>query len=221
MEITQYGLRQVQTHAKIGYTFAEAMRSFLRADPDIIMVGEMRDAETAAMGLEASLTGHMVLSTLHTNSAPESVTRLIDMGMNPLNFADALLGILAQRLVRTICPNCKESYHPTREEFDLLSQEYGEDLFEELNVQYNDELRLHRGTGCDNCNDSGYRGRAGIHELLVASSEIKELIQNRAHMEEIRRAAVNEGMRTLKQDGIRKVFEGLTDFIQVRRVCIV
>jgi type II secretory ATPase GspE/PulE/Tfp pilus assembly ATPase PilB-like protein len=221
VEITQYGLRQVQTHAKIGYTFAEAMRSFLRADPDIIMVGEMRDAETAAMGLEASLTGHMVLSTLHTNSAPESVTRLIDMGMNPLNFADALLGILAQRLVRTICPNCKEAYHPTREEFNLLSQEYGEDLFQELNVQYNDELRLHRGTGCENCNDSGYRGRAGIHELLMASPEIKELIQNRAHMEEIRRAAINEGMRTLKQDGIRKVFEGLTDFTQVRRVCIV
>jgi type II secretory ATPase GspE/PulE/Tfp pilus assembly ATPase PilB-like protein len=221
VEITQYGLRQVQTHSKIGYTFAEAMRSFLRADPDIIMVGEMRDAETAAIGLEASLTGHLVLSTLHTNSAPETVTRLIDMGMNPLNFADALLGILAQRLVQTICPECKEGYHPERQEFDLLAQEYGEDLFEELNFQYKDDLRLYRGRGCPNCNDSGYRGRAGIHELLVASEEIKELIQNRAHMEEIRRAAVNQGMRTLKQDGILKVFQGLTDFSQVRRVCIV
>ena len=221
VEITQYGLRQVQTNAKIGYTFAEAMRSFLRADPDIIMVGEMRDAETASIGLEASLTGHLVLSTLHTNSAPETVTRLIDMGMNPLNFADALLGILAQRLVRTICSECKEAYHPEKQEYELLAQEYGEDLFEELNIEYNDALQLFRGRGCQNCNDSGYRGRAGIHELLVASVEIKELIQNRAHMEEIRRAAINEGMRTLKQDGILKVFQGLTDFTQVRRVCIV
>jgi type II secretory ATPase GspE/PulE/Tfp pilus assembly ATPase PilB-like protein len=221
VEITQYGLRQVQTHAKIGYTFAEAMRSFLRADPDVIMVGEMRDAETAAMGLEASLTGHLVFSTLHTNSAPETVTRLIDMGMNPLNFADALLGILAQRLVRTLCSDCREQYHPDKQEFDLLRQEYGEDLFDELNTSYGDDLQLHRGRGCDNCNDTGYRGRAGIHELLVASSEIKELIKNRAHMEEIRGVAISQGMRTLKQDGIRKVFEGLTDFIQVRRVCIV
>ena len=221
IEITQYGLRQVQTHAKIGYSFADAMRSFLRADPDVIMVGEMRDAETASIGLEASLTGHLVLSTLHTNSAPETITRLIDMGMNPLNFADALLGIVAQRLVRTICSECKEAYKPEQQEFDLLVQEYGEDMFDELGVSYSDDLQLQRGQGCDHCNDSGYRGRAGIHELLVASLEIKELIQNRAHMEEIRRAAVNEGMRTLKQDGIRKVFEGLTDFTQVRRVCIV
>ncbi len=221
VEITQYGLRQVQTHAKIGYSFADAMRSFLRADPDVIMVGEMRDAETASIGLEASLTGHLVLSTLHTNSAPETITRLIDMGMNPLNFADALLGIVAQRLVRTICSECKEAYKPEQQEFDLLVQEYGEDMFDELGISYSDDLQLQRGQGCDHCNDSGYRGRAGIHELLVASPEIKELIQNRAHMEEIRRAAVNEGMRTLKQDGIRKVFEGLTDFTQVRRVCIV
>jgi type II secretory ATPase GspE/PulE/Tfp pilus assembly ATPase PilB-like protein/GAF domain-containing protein len=221
VEITQYGLRQVQTHAKIGYSFAEAMRSFLRADPDVIMVGEMRDAETAHMGLEASLTGHLVLSTLHTNSAPETVTRLIDMGMNPLNFADALLGILAQRLVRTICSKCREPYHPAREEFDQLAEEYGEELFDELGLSYTDELELYRGRGCDYCNGTGYRGRAGIHELLVASAEIKELIQNRAHMEEIRRAAINEGMRTLKQDGILKVFQGLTDFSQVRRVCIV
>jgi type II secretory ATPase GspE/PulE/Tfp pilus assembly ATPase PilB-like protein len=221
IEITQYGLRQVQTHAKIGYSFADAMRSFLRADPDVIMVGEMRDAETASIGLEASLTGHLVFSTLHTNSAPETITRLIDMGMNPLNFADALLGILAQRLVRTICSECKEAYKPDQQEFDLLVQEYGEDIFDELEISYSDDLQLHRGQGCDRCNDSGYRGRAGIHELLVASPEIKELIQNRAHMEEIRRVAVNEGMRTLKQDGIRKVFEGLTDFTQVRRVCIV
>jgi type II secretory ATPase GspE/PulE/Tfp pilus assembly ATPase PilB-like protein len=221
VEITQYGLRQVQTHAKIGYSFADAMRSFLRADPDVIMVGEMRDAETAAIGLEASLTGHLVFSTLHTNSAPETITRLIDMGMNPLNFADALLGIVAQRLVRTICSECKEAYKPDQQEFDLLVQEYGEDMFDELEINYSEDLQLQRGQGCDHCNDSGYRGRAGIHELLVASPEIKELIQNRAHMEEIRRAAVNEGMRTLKQDGIRKVFEGLTDFTQVRRVCII
>ena len=221
VEITQHGLRQIQTHAKIGYSFAEAMRSFLRADPDIIMVGEMRDSETASMGLEASLTGHLVLSTLHTNSAPETITRLIDMGMNPLNFSDALLGILAQRLVRTVCPDCKESYHPDEQEFSSLTEEYDEDLFDELNVSHNDDLQLYRGRGCKRCNATGYRGRAGIHELLVASSEIKELILNRAHMEEIRRAAMNEGMRTLKQDGILKVFQGVTDFTQVRKVCIV
>lgn len=220
VEITQYGLRQVQTHAKIGYSFAAAMRSFLRADPDVIMVGEMRDAETAHVGLEAALTGHLVLSTLHTNSAPETITRLIDMGMNPLNFADALLGIMAQRLVRTLCPQCKEAYHPKKEEIDLLAEEYDESLFDELGVSHSEELQLYHGRGCKNCKQTGYRGRAGIHELLVASKEIKELILNRAHMEEIRRAAINEGMRTLKQDGIRKVFQGLTDFDQVRRVCI-
>ncbi|UCG11611.1 MAG: GspE/PulE family protein [Deltaproteobacteria bacterium] len=221
VEITQYGLRQVQTHAKIGYSFADAMRSFLRADPDVIMVGEMRDAETAQIGLEASLTGHLVFSTLHTNSAPETIIRLIDMGMNPLNFADALLGILAQRLVRTICPGCKEAYHPDRSEFDLLAQEYGMNLFEELEVHYDDEFLLHRGRGCEDCTGSGYRGRAGIHELLVASPKIKELIQNRAHMEEIRRVSMSEAMRTLKQDGIWKVLQGHTDYTQVRRVCIV
>ena len=220
VEITQHGLRQVQTHAKIGYTFAAAMRSFLRGDPDIIMVGEMRDAETAHTGLEASLTGHLVLSTLHTNSAPETITRLIDMGMNPLNFSDALLAILAQRLVRTICPDCKEPYHPSRADFDLLVEEYNPEFFGELGVSYSNDLKLHRGRGCTECNNSGYRGRVGIHEVLIASKEIKEFILNRAHVEEIRRTAINEGMRTLKQDGIRKVFEGLTDFTQVRKVCI-
>jgi type II secretory ATPase GspE/PulE/Tfp pilus assembly ATPase PilB-like protein len=220
VEITQYGLRQVQTHSKIGYTFAAAMRSFLRADPDVIMVGEMRDAETAHTGLEAALTGHLVLSTLHTNSSPETITRLIDMGMNPLNFADALLGILAQRLVRTICPDCKESYRASQEEINLLAEEYDEALFGELGLSADNDPKLYRGRGCERCNNTGYRGRTAIHELLIATKEIKELILNRAHMEEIRRVAINEGMRTLKQDGIRKVVQGWTDFVQVRKVCI-
>ena len=142
VEITQDGLRQVQMLNKIGLDFARAMKSFLRGDPDVIMVGEMRDAETCAIGLEASLTGHLVFSTLHTNSAPETITRLIDMGMNPLNFADALLLIVAQRLVRTLCKACKEDYHPDRGEFDKLVREYGEDQFPNLGIEYNDDLIL-------------------------------------------------------------------------------
>lgn len=134
VEITQYGLRQVQVQPKIGFDFAAAMRSFLRADPDIIMVGEMRDFETAKIGVEASLTGHLVLSTLHTNSAPETIVRLLDMGIDPLNFADALLGILAQRLVRTLCVKCKEAYRPSKEEFKEIVEAYGTNEFDKLNI---------------------------------------------------------------------------------------
>ncbi len=220
VEITQYRLRQVQTYAKIGYTFAAAMRSFLRADPDIIMVGEMRDEETAHIGIEASLTGHLVLSTLHTNSAPETITRLIDMGMNPLNFADALLGILAQRLVRTLCPDCKEPYHPTQEEYQQVAEDYGLENWPEVGVEYNDDFKLWKHKGCVKCNDTGYRGRTGLHEFLNGTKTLKELIVERAHVEEIRVQAMNEGMRTLKQDGIYKVLKGDTDMVNVRKVCI-
>jgi type II secretory ATPase GspE/PulE/Tfp pilus assembly ATPase PilB-like protein len=219
VEITQEGLRQVQVHPKIGFDFATAMRSFLRADPDVIMVGEMRDHETVATGIEASLTGHLVFSTLHTNSAPETITRLLDMGMDPFNFADALLGVLAQRLVRTLCPDCKEKYHPTNEEFETLVRSYAGD-FNKLGIAHNSDLVLCRPKGCAKCGNTGYRGRTGIHEILIGSDALKSLIQSRARMEEIRAQAVEDGMTSLMQDGIRKVFLGMTDLIQVRKVCI-
>ena len=220
VEITQYGLRQVQVQPKIGFDFAAAMRAFLRADPDVIMVGEMRDFETAKTGVEASLTGHLVFSTLHTNSAPETITRLLDMGIDPLNFADALLGILAQRLVRTLCKKCKEAYHPTIEEYYEIAESYGQELFAKLNTPYTDDFKLYRPKGCDVCDKSGYKGRMGIHELLGGTDEIKRLIQKHATVEEMRDLAISQGMTTLLQDGILKSIQGFTDFKQVRRVCI-
>ncbi|MDX1631195.1 MAG: ATPase, T2SS/T4P/T4SS family [Thermoanaerobaculia bacterium] len=222
VEITQRGLRQVQVKPKIGFDFAAAMRSFLRADPDIIMLGEMRDEETAGTGIEASLTGHLVLSTLHTNSAPETVTRLLDMGLDPFNFADALLGILAQRLVRTLCPECREEYRPGKEEIQELREAYLRDWPEgqppDLDLSSVDSL--HRAPGCDHCQGSGYRGRMAIHELLVATDPIQQLIVQRQPVEKIRDLAIEEGMRTLLQDGVWKVTEGHTDLKQVKAVCI-
>lgn len=226
VEITQYRLRQVQINPNVKtpdghrYDFATAMRAFLRADPDVIMVGEMRDLETAGTGIEASLTGHLVFSTLHTNSAPETVTRLIDMGLDPFNFADALLGILAQRLVRTICPECKESYHPPKEEFDMMVREYGESDFEKLGINYDDNFVLYRGKGCAACARTGLKGRTGIHELLEGTDGIKRLIQQKAPVSEIRQKAIEEGMTTLLQDGIMKAMKGITTVEQVRKVCI-
>lgn len=220
VEITQYGLRQVQVQSKIGFDFAAAMRAFLRADPDVIMVGEMRDFETAKTGVEASLTGHLVFSTLHTNSAPETIVRLLDMGIDPLNFADALLGILAQRLVRTLCKKCKEPYHPERKEFEEIVQVYGEKYFQRLGFTYSDDLVLYRPKGCEACDNSGYKGRMGIHELLVATDEVKRLVQKHATVEEIREVGMEQGMTTLLQDGIYKALQGHTDIKQVLRVCI-
>lgn len=219
VEITQEGLRQVQVQPKIGFGFATAMRAFLRADPDVIMVGEMRDQETVSTGIEASLTGHLVFSTLHTNSAPETITRLLDMGMDPFNFADALLGVLAQRLVRTLCKDCKEEYHPAEEEFDVLVRAYNGD-FDALGFEYNDDFTLFKAKGCPKCSNTGYRGRTGIHELLEGTDEMKLLIQNKTLMEELRAQAFKDGMNSLLQDGIRKVCLGLTDLSQVRKVCI-
>jgi type II secretory ATPase GspE/PulE/Tfp pilus assembly ATPase PilB-like protein len=239
VEITQRGLRQVVVKPKIGLTFAAAMRAFLRADPDIIMVGEMRDKETTSMGIEASLTGHLVLSTLHTNSAPETITRLLDMGMDPFNFADALLGVLAQRLTRRLCPDCKEAYEPDQEEIDSLIAEYCFELLprnvpaeerERTHAAILDELRsayaaegrftLYRKRGCDACDGSGYRGRLGLHELLRGSETIRHKIHEQATVSELFETAVSEGMRTLKQDGIEKVLQGLTDIHTVRTACI-
>jgi len=219
VEITQDGLRQVQVMPKIGYDFAAAMRAFLRADPDVIMVGEMRDKETVSMGIEASLTGHLVLSTLHTNSAPETITRLLDMGMDPFNFADALLGVLAQRLARTLCGDCKEKYHPSEKEFESLVRTY-DGNFDALGFQYNDDFFLYQAKGCPKCSNRGYRGRTAIHEFLVGTDEMKGLIQDRAKMVDLRQQAIENGMTTLMQDGIRKVCLGITDLAQVRKVCI-
>src|SRR5574341_217384 len=220
VEITQYGLRQLQVQPKIGLTFAAAMRSFLRADPDVIMVGEMRDKETAETGIEASLTGHLVLSTLHTNSAVETVSRLLEMGMDPFNFADALLGVLAQRLCKTICKDCKETYRPPREVFDELAHAYGEDALAKLGYRYDDSFLLSRGKGCGTCKNTGYRGRTGLHELLIGTDEIKRMIQRRAPAEDLLKIARDQGMTTLVQDGVTKVIQGWTDFNQVKAVAI-
>ena len=206
---------------KIGFNFAAAMRSFLRADPDVIMVGEMRDKETTSIGIEASLTGHLVFSTLHTNNAPESITRLLDMGMDPFNFADAVLCILSQRLARTLCPDCKKAYHPSAEDYMELAREYGKEAFQKyLMIPFNDDLVLNQPAGCENCNQIGYRGRMALHELLMGTDDMKRLIQDKAKINEIRTQAVKDGMMTLKQDGIEKIFGGKLDLLQVRKVCI-
>ena len=238
VEITQKGLRQVQINKKAGIDFALVMRAFLRADPDIIMVGESRDKETVSMGVEASLTGHLVFSTLHTNSAPESITRLLDMGMDPFNFADALLGILAQRLAKKLC-DCKEPYNPNTSEVNSFMAEYAEELrhssawkadysgetqklYENWLELYGHDgkLRFYRAVGCDKCNQTGYKGRIGLHELLIADDPVKKLVQERARVAEIFAAAVESGMRTLKMDGMEKIMLGMTDLKQVRSVCI-
>ena len=218
VEITQEGLRQVQMLDKIGLNFAKAMRSFLRGDPDVIMVGEMRDSETASIGLEASLTGHLVFSTLHTNSAPETITRLLDMGMNPLNFADAILLIAAQRLVKTLCKDCKEDYHPSKEEFEIMVQEYGEKDFAKLDIKFTKDLKLKKPVGCSSCMDTGYLGRMAIHEILLGTPEMKRKIMHKELVDELRELAKREGMTTLKQDGIQKVFQGHCDLKKVLTV---
>ena len=240
VEITQKGLRQVQMNPKAGMTFAVAMKAFLRADPDIIMVGEMRDKETTGTGIEASLTGHLVFATLHTNSAPESIIRLLDMGMDPFNFADALLGILAQRLAKRLCGTCKKPHDASPEEIQSLLTEYALELkntatwkkdpkaaeaklLEDWIKNYGGEkgkLVIHDPVGCDACGGSGYKGRVGLHELLVGTDALKKNIQEHARVAEMVATALEDGMRTLKQDGIEKVLMGITDMKQVRAVCI-
>ncbi len=239
VEITQRGLRQVGMNPKAGMTFAVAMKAFLRADPDVIMVGEMRDKETVSTGIEASLTGHLVFATLHTNSAPESIVRLLDMGMDPFNFADALLGIMAQRLARRLC-KCKEPHIASPEEMQALIEEYSlelqatdtwkkdpkaarEELYEEWVKEYGNDkgqFTIYTAKGCEVCRDSGYKGRVGLHELLMGTDRIKRDIQEHARVAQMFATALEDGMRTLKQDGIEKVLGGITDIQQVRSVCI-
>jgi type II secretory ATPase GspE/PulE/Tfp pilus assembly ATPase PilB-like protein len=240
VEITQKGLRQVQVNKKAGLDFASIMRSFLRADPDVIMVGEMRDKETVSTGIEASLTGHLVFATLHTNSAPESIIRLLDMGMDPFNFADALLGILAQRLAKRLCKDCKKAHVATQDEIKALLTEYAEEMrntetwkkdpnaaFKALYAEWiklfgdaNGQIMLYEKVGCEKCTGTGYRGRVGLHELLIGTDPVKRAIQEHARVAELFALALEEGMRTLKQDGIEKVLSGITDIHQVRAVCI-
>jgi type II secretory ATPase GspE/PulE/Tfp pilus assembly ATPase PilB-like protein len=239
VEITQKGLRQVQVNKKAGLDFAAVMRSFLRADPDIIMVGEMRDKETTSIGIEASLTGHLVFATLHTNSAPESVIRLLDMGMDPFNFSDALLGILAQRLAKRLC-SCKQAYTPESAELTAYLREYCDELMNiprfkadpkgAMEGVYKDwvkrygndkgQLSLYKPVGCDKCGGSGFKGRLGLHELLIASDRLKKAIQEHSRVAEILAIALEEGMRTLKQDGMEKCLTGVTQIKEVRSVCI-
>jgi len=222
VEITQSGMSQVEVKPKIGLDFARVMRSFLRADPDVIMIGEMRDHETASIAVEASLTGHLVFSTLHTNSAPETVTRLLDMGLNTLNFSDAFLGVLAQRLIRRLCLKCRKAHHPSREEIDEIAEDYGIEHFEASKKRgaIPEEPLLYAPVGCEECSQTGYKGRVVIHELMEGTPRIKQLIKERASPEVLLTQALKEGMTTLKQDGIEKVFAGLTDIREVRRVCI-
>ena len=239
VEITQKGLRQVQVNRKSGLDFATAMRAFLRADPDIIMVGEMRDKETVGMGIEASLTGHLVFATLHTNSAPESIVRLLDMGMDPFNFADALLGILAQRLAKRLCSKCKQAYEPSQEEMKLLLDEYCTELLNTTDfikdrkagyarvyaswiknyVNEKGKFTLYKAVGCDQCS-SGYKGRVGLHELMLGTDNAKKLLQEHARVAQLLACALEDGMLTLKMDGIEKVLSGITDIKMVRAVCI-
>jgi type II secretory ATPase GspE/PulE/Tfp pilus assembly ATPase PilB-like protein len=239
VEITQKGLRQVQVNKKAGLDFAVVMRAFLRADPDIIMVGEMRDKETTSIGIEASLTGHLVLATLHTNSAPESIVRLLDMGMDPFNFSDALLGVLAQRLAKRMC-SCKQSYTPEPAELTSFLREYCEELMSTsrfkadpkgaMEAVYKDwvkaygndkgQLSFYKPVGCDKCGGSGFKGRCALHELLIASDRLKKAIQEHARVAEVLALCLEEGMRTLKQDGMEKCLTGVTHIKEVRSVCI-
>ena len=220
VEITQAGLRQVQVSPKIGLDFSRIMRGFLRLDPDIIMIGEMRDRETAATAIEASLTGHLVLSTLHTNNAPETLTRLLDMGMNALNISDSFLGVLAQRLGRRLCTKCQESYHPSQDEFEDIELDYGKKELASAGYTYGPGLKLYRSLGCEKCNGSGYKGRMGIHELMEGTPDLKILIKKQATSQDLAKLAVKQGMTRLRQDGIHKVFDGLTDIHEVRRVSV-
>src|SRR5687768_4756949 len=239
VEITQKGLRQVQVNKKAGLDFAVAMKAFLRADPDIIMVGEMRDKETTSTGIEASLTGHLVFATLHTNSAPESIIRLLDMGMDPFNFSDALLGILAQRLAKRMC-SCKQGYTPEAAELTSFLREYCDELMStsrfkadpkgSMEAVYRDwvkqygndkgQLTFYKPVGCDKCGGSGFKGRCGLHELLIATDKLKKLIQEHARVAEMLAQCLDDGMRTLKQDGMEKCLTGMTHIKEVRSITV-
>jgi type II secretory ATPase GspE/PulE/Tfp pilus assembly ATPase PilB-like protein len=227
IEITQPGLRQVQVNPRIGFTFAAAMRSFLRADPDVIMIGEIRDEETAQIAVEASLTGHLVLSTLHTNTAPESVVRLLDLGVGPMHFSDSLLGVISQRLVRTLCKHCSKPYYLAPGHFEPLVEEYIANsplspeearsrLLEAAGVDSPDKIVVRTPEGCQLCDGTGYRGRIGIYEIMETNADIRALIQSRARPLEIFNAAIKNGMRSLRHDALEKFVQGRIDLKQAK-----
>jgi type IV pilus assembly protein PilB len=205
------GINQVQTNPKAGLTFATALKAFLRQDPDILMVGEIRDEQTAKIAVEAALTGHLVLSTLHTNDACGAISRLVEMGVEPFLVSSALIGVLAQRLARQICPNCKESFRPPVEAVRKLG----------LSVYGDSDISSFRGRGCDHCKTTGYRGRTGIHEVLQISERVRSLILARASTAEIRQAAIEDGMRTMQDDAVQKVLDGTTTLDECMRVVYV
>jgi type II secretory ATPase GspE/PulE/Tfp pilus assembly ATPase PilB-like protein len=235
VEITQRGLSQVQVLPKIGWTFAQAMRAFLRADPDVIMIGEMRDEETARIAVEASMTGHLVLSTLHTNSSAESAARLLDLGIDPFGLSDALVAIVSQRLARRLCVHCRQAHAATHEELGELAAEFlysvqrtaparaeRDRLMSEWQVTYTTDagLMLYQAQGCERCKGSGYSGRLGIYEILAAGEEVRRAIRERSPASAIEKVARGGGMLTLKQDGMLKVLQGLTDMREVRASCV-
>jgi general secretion pathway protein E len=205
------GVSQVQVNAKIDLTFANGLRSFLRHDPDVIMVGEIRDRETAEISIQASLTGHLVLSTVHTNDAPGAITRLVDMGVEPFLVASSLIGVLAQRLVRTVCPDCKEAYKPSEEAL----REIGVQV---QNLPGGQIPTVYRGKGCAKCVMTGYRGRSGIYELMGIDDDIRELILQKKDAGAIKKAAIRRGMRTLREDGAKRVLAGITTIEEVMSV---
>jgi type II secretory ATPase GspE/PulE/Tfp pilus assembly ATPase PilB-like protein len=199
-------VNQTQVHAKIGMTFAAALRALLRQDPDVVMLGEIRDKETAEIAVQASLTGHLVLSTLHTNDAPSSVTRLINIGLEPYLIAAAVNAILAQRLVRKICPHCKEEYSPSDE------------MKEFLTLQGFSSDKILRGKGCDRCRKTGYTGRLGIYELLVMDDSLRDLVTSNPDVTQLRKLCRERGLVTLRTDGFTKVMKGLTTVDEILRV---
>jgi type IV pilus assembly protein PilB len=205
------GINQVQTNVKAGLTFASALRSILRADPDIVLIGEIRDRETAQIATEAALTGHLVLSTLHTNDAPSALTRLVEMGIEPYLVASALDCVLAQRLARKLCGKCKEPYVPTREE--LLAAGFAYEDGAEL-------PKLHRAVGCTACSSTGYKSRLALHEVMVVTEQIEKLVVDHASSEEIKRVAIAQGMISLRDDGMEKVKQGHTSIEEVLRVVV-
>jgi type IV pilus assembly protein PilB len=207
------GINQVQINARAGLTFATALRSILRSDPDVVMVGEVRDGETAKMAIEAALTGHFVLSTLHTNDAPGAITRLNEMGVEPFLTGSAVSAVLAQRLARKLCTHCCEMYTPSVDE--LIKARVSPDV-----AAASDGMALYRKRGCPRCNQTGYRGRVGIYQFLVMSEQLEALAAAGATREEIERAAIGEGMRTLWDDGLSKVSSGLTSVEELARITV-
>lgn len=204
------GVNQTQVHARIDLSFARCLRHILRQDPDIILVGEIRDYETAEMAFRAALTGHLVLSTLHTNDAPSAATRLIDMGVEPYLIASCVIGVLAQRLVRRICPRCKEQYEPTQLEIEELR----------LKPEQAQRIRFYRGRGCEQCRNTGHYGRVGLYELMLMTNELRELIVRNANAAQLRQAAIRGGMKTLRYDGLSKINAGITSASEVTRVLL-